>query len=71
MHEARKVRDAERRSPGIIRKTLSEQLSNGEAPTRAAIKRAIEAEARRRTAKHFRAARRHASGKARASASTV
>jgi hypothetical protein len=42
VHEARKVRDAERKSPGIIRKTLSEQLSKGEAPTRAAIKRAIE-----------------------------
>lgn len=41
VHEARKVRDAERKSPGIIRKTLSEQLSKGEAPTRADINRAI------------------------------
>ena len=41
VHEARKVRDAERENPGIIRKTLREHLSKGEAPTRADIKRAI------------------------------
>jgi hypothetical protein len=41
VHEARKVRDAERENPGIVRRTLGEQLSRGEAPTRADIKRAI------------------------------
>ena len=41
VHEARKVRDAERENPGIVRKTLGERLQRGEAPTRADIKRAI------------------------------
>ena len=41
VHEARKVRDAERENPGIIGRTVREQLSKGEAPTRADINRAI------------------------------
>ncbi|MBA4033191.1 MAG: hypothetical protein C0480_01105 [Bradyrhizobium sp.] len=42
VHEARKVRDAEKKEPGIVRKTLRERLSKGDAPTRADIKRAVE-----------------------------
>src|SRR4029077_4239454 len=41
IHEARKVRDAEDENPGIVRKTLREQLDKGEGPTRADINRAI------------------------------
>ena len=41
VHEARKVRDAERDSPGIIHRTVAERLSAGVAPTHADIRRAI------------------------------
>ena len=41
VHKARKVRDAERKSPGVVRRTLGEQLGRGEAPTRADIKRVL------------------------------
>jgi len=41
VHEARKVRDAEKEKPGVIRKALDEQLAAGEEPTRAHVKRAI------------------------------
>ena len=41
VHEARQVRDAERRDPGIIRRTVAERLNAGEAPTHADIRRAI------------------------------
>jgi hypothetical protein len=44
VHEARRVRDAERENPGVVRKTLDEQLRRGEAPTRADVKRAIRPE---------------------------
>lgn len=41
VHEARKVRDAEKRSPGVIRRVLDEKLETGEEPTRADFRRAI------------------------------
>jgi hypothetical protein len=41
VHEARQVRNAERENPGVVRQKLDERLSNGEAPTRADIRRAI------------------------------
>jgi hypothetical protein len=41
MHEARKVRDAEKAKPGLISKTLDAILEAGDEPTRACIKRAI------------------------------
>lgn len=40
IHEARQVRDAEAAEPGIVRRTLEEQLARGKAPTRAAVRRA-------------------------------
>jgi hypothetical protein len=43
MHEARLIRNAERADPGIVRRTLDETLNRGEAPTRAALRRAAEA----------------------------
>jgi hypothetical protein len=42
IHEARLFRDAEKKSPGVVRRTLDEQLKAGNEPTRADIKRAIE-----------------------------
>jgi hypothetical protein len=41
IHEARLIRDAERADPGIVRRTLDEQLARGEEPTRAALRRAV------------------------------
>ena len=43
IHEARLIRDAERAEPGIVRRTLDEQLARGEEPTRAALRRAVSA----------------------------
>jgi hypothetical protein len=41
IHEARNVRDAEEREPGIVSKIVGEKLNAGEAPTRADVKRAV------------------------------
>jgi hypothetical protein len=41
VHEARKVRDAERAEPGIIRKVVEQKLQAGAEPTRADVKRAV------------------------------
>jgi hypothetical protein len=41
IHEARKIRDAERASPGIVRKTLDSALNHGDEPTKAAVRRAV------------------------------
>ncbi len=35
MHEARQFRDAEKAEPGIIKRTISDRLERGEAPTKA------------------------------------
>ena len=42
IHDARLIRDAEEADPGIIRRTLDEQLAEGKAPTRAAVRRATD-----------------------------
>ena len=39
VHEARLIRDAEVAEPGIVRRTLDEQLAAGREPRRASIKR--------------------------------
>jgi hypothetical protein len=41
VHEARTVRDAEKRRPGMAKKALDEQLKAGKEPTLAVVKRAI------------------------------
>jgi len=41
VHEARQVRDAEKATPGIVRKTVEERLKAKEEPTRADVRRAI------------------------------
>jgi hypothetical protein len=38
IHEARKLRDAERDDPGLISRALDDMVSRGEEPTRAALK---------------------------------
>jgi hypothetical protein len=43
IHDARLIRNAEAADPGIVRRTLNEQLARGEEPTRAALRRAAEA----------------------------
>lgn len=43
IHAARIVRDAEEASPGIVRRTVDEALANGEEPTKAKVRRAVEA----------------------------
>jgi hypothetical protein len=43
VHEARAVRDAEKKKPGLVRKTIEAKLKAGEEPTRADIKRAVNA----------------------------
>lgn len=48
IHEARIIRDAEQSDPGIVRRTLDEALDAGEEPTRAKVKRAVEAKSKRR-----------------------
>lgn len=46
IHEARSIRDAEKAKPGIIRKTLDAALTHGDEPTKAAVRRAVNAELR-------------------------
>lgn len=41
IHEARKIRDAEKSDPGITEKILNDKLSHGEEPTRSALKKEI------------------------------
>jgi hypothetical protein len=41
VYEARAVRDAEKKHPGIVRKNIEDKLKTGREPTRADIKRAI------------------------------
>jgi hypothetical protein len=42
VHEARKVRDAEKREPGVVRNTVEAKLHEGKEPTRAEVKRAVD-----------------------------
>jgi hypothetical protein len=42
VHEARQIRDAEKRTPGMIQKALDAKLEAGEEPTRADVKRATQ-----------------------------
>ena len=41
IHEARKLRDAERAYPGIVQSTINNMIERGEEPTRANLKREI------------------------------
>lgn len=41
IHEARKIRDAEERDPGVVRRTLDQQLKAGLEPSKAALRRAV------------------------------
>lgn len=41
LHEARKLRDAEAASPGIIQRTINEMVEQGEEPTSTALRRKI------------------------------
>lgn len=43
IHESRQIRDAEEAQPGIVRKTIDEQLEAGREPTKAAVRKAIAA----------------------------
>jgi hypothetical protein len=42
VHEARKMRDAEKADPGMIRKIVNAKLEVGQEPTRADVKRAVQ-----------------------------
>lgn len=48
IHEARIIRDAEEAEPGIIAATIEAAVAAGEEPTRAKVRRAAEAAAKRR-----------------------
>lgn len=41
IHEARKLRDAERQSPGIVQRAINDMVERGEEPTRAALRREV------------------------------
>lgn len=41
IHEARKLRDAERAEPGVIQRAIDRMVDRGEEPTRAALKRDV------------------------------
>ena len=41
VHEARLVRDAERAQPGVVHRTLKEQMEQGDEPTRAALRKMV------------------------------
>lgn len=47
IHEARKIRDAEVADPGIIRRTLDDQLAAGDEPTRTELRKVVVAAAMR------------------------
>jgi hypothetical protein len=57
IHEARAVRDAEKRAPGIVKKTLAAKLEAGEEPTRADVKRAVKLNDAPQTNGHTQAAK--------------
>jgi hypothetical protein len=54
VHEARKIRDAEKANPGVVRKVLDEQLKAGAEPTRAHVKRAIKGDDGKRSTESTR-----------------
>ena len=41
IHDARKLRDAERAEPGVVQRTINSMIERGEEPTRATLKREI------------------------------
>lgn len=41
IHEARQVRDAEKRRPGVVHRAVEEAIAEGREPTRAAVRRAV------------------------------
>lgn len=41
IHDARKLRDAERSEPGVVQRTINSMIERGEEPTRATLKREI------------------------------
>lgn len=41
IHEAREIRDAEKASPGVVKRALDEAIEQGEEPTKAKIRRAV------------------------------
>lgn len=41
IHEARKIRDAEEKDPGIVRRTLDSALERGAEPSKAEVRRAV------------------------------
>jgi hypothetical protein len=41
IHEARQIRDAEAKDPGIVRRVLDDKLAKGEEPTKAAVREEI------------------------------
>jgi hypothetical protein len=43
IHEARQIRDAEEADPGVVKRTVEEQLAAGKEPTKAAVRKAVEA----------------------------
>jgi hypothetical protein len=43
IHEARAIRDAEERNPGVVRRTVDAALAAGKEPTKAGIRKAIAA----------------------------
>lgn len=50
IHESRKVRDAEKAAPGLVRRTVDAALAAGAEPTRAEVRRAVEKAAPKRAA---------------------
>lgn len=48
IHEARIIRDAEVEDPGIVRRVLDDALDAAEEPTRAKVKRAVQAKSKRK-----------------------
>lgn len=48
IHEAREIRDAEQEDPGIVRRILDDALDADEEPTRAKVKRAVQAKSKRK-----------------------
>lgn len=47
IHEARIVRDAEEKDPGVVRRTLDERIESGQEPNKAALREAVVAAAER------------------------
>lgn len=53
IHEAREIRDAEKQSPGIIKRALEAMQEAGEEPTRAKIKRVVKTKSKRTRGRRF------------------